>query len=453
MGRSIMNIDNQKFDVIVVGTGPGGATVAKELSAKGKKVLILEWGSGKPIRGTWLQYIFQQLIPWRSLLITPDLLGMLRGITVGGSSLFYYGTAFPVQHTALKKYGIDLHKEELDARKELPIGPLKKEMVTPFAQRIMETGQKLGHNWQLLDKFMYQDRWKPGYRFGYYGDKHNVKWSARMYIQEAVSNGAVMITKAKVKNVLLEGKKAVGVVYSHKGGTHKVYASNIIVGAGGIGSPVILRNMGLNEAGYNYFYDPLVFVMGKTKEKGLRKRKDEIPMTSGCIMKDEGIVLTDIALPYMIDQALCVSSFKLWKAFIPRKKIMGVMVKIRDDLSGRISSGGQVMKKLAPADREKLRKGADFARNVLMSAGCKGVYVTWKLAAHPGGTVRIGNILDSDLKVKNYENLYVCDCSVIPEPFGLPPVLTIVCLGKRLAKHLMAGKKATTEKKTGSRKR
>jgi len=52
----------------------------------------------------------------------------------------------------------------------------------------------------------------------------------------------------------------------------------------------------------------------------------------------------------------------------------------------------------------------------------------------------MGEFLDANLKVKNYENLFVCDCSVIPEPWGLPPALTLVCLGKRLAKHL-AGEK------------
>ena len=35
------------------------------------------------------------------------------------------------------------------------------------------------------------------------------------------------------------------------------------------------------------------------------------------------------------------------------------------------------------------------------------------------------------------ENLYVCDASVIPEPWGLPPVLTCIGLGKRLARQIL----------------
>ena len=47
-----MKTKKQHFDAIVVGSGPGGATVAKELSLNNKKVLILEWGSIAPIRGS-----------------------------------------------------------------------------------------------------------------------------------------------------------------------------------------------------------------------------------------------------------------------------------------------------------------------------------------------------------------------------------------------------------------
>jgi choline dehydrogenase-like flavoprotein len=433
-----------KFDAVIVGSGSGGAAVAKDLTKKGKKVLILEGSGGNEIKGTFLWAIMRVFFPGKAMLFTPDLLGMVRGLTTGGSSVFYYGTAFPVAHEMFKKYGIDVHKEEAEARKELPIGPLKDEMVTPMARRLMESARALGHNWNKLDKFMYQDRWRSGYRFGYYGDVHNVKWSAKMDVDEAVAGGAILLNKAMVKRILFDGKRAIGVEMKYKGKIQRALARTVILAAGGIGSPVVLRKSGIKEAGYNYFYDPLITVCGKVKN--VRKRKDEIPMTAGCIMREEGIVMTDMAEPFMIDQAFTASAFRFWR-LLQTSKTLRIMIKIRDDLSGHITDSGGVRKRLTPADKEKLRKGYAMAKNILLNAGATGIYQTWKLAAHPGGTVKIGNILDSNLKVKGYEDLYVCDCSVIPEPWGLPPVLSIVCLGKRLAKHLAVEKRGAVKKK------
>ncbi len=36
---------SREADVIVVGTGPGGATVAREMTHRNKDVLMLEWGA------------------------------------------------------------------------------------------------------------------------------------------------------------------------------------------------------------------------------------------------------------------------------------------------------------------------------------------------------------------------------------------------------------------------
>ena len=51
---------------------------------------------------------------------------------------------------------------------------------------------------------------------------------------------------------------------------------------------------------------------------------------------------------------------------------------------------------------------------------------------------RLGEHLDENLKTKKFNNLYVCDASVFPEPLGRPPSLSILGMGKRLAKHLAA---------------
>ncbi len=67
------------FDAIIIGSGPGGATVANELSKSGKRVLILERGHGRPLDGTLLQGFTMG-----DLRFTQQLLSIIRGITVGG---------------------------------------------------------------------------------------------------------------------------------------------------------------------------------------------------------------------------------------------------------------------------------------------------------------------------------------------------------------------------------
>jgi choline dehydrogenase-like flavoprotein len=44
-------------------------------------------------------------------------------------------------------------------------------------------------------------------------------------------------------------------------------------------------------------------------------------------------------------------------------------------------------------------------------------------------------MLDRDLQTE-VQGLFVCDASTFPEALGRPTVLTILGLGKRLAKHL-----------------
>ncbi len=87
-------------------------------------------------------------------------------------------------------------------------------------------------------------------------------------------------------------------------------------------------------------------------------------------------------------------------------------------------------------EKQKLRRGYERAKDILKKAGAKDIFKTPYLAAHPGGTAKVGDLLDSNLMTE-YDNLFVCDCSVIPEAWGLPPTTTIIGLGKHLAKYLL----------------
>ncbi len=433
-----MNLKDK--DYIIVGSGPGGATVAKELSQRKKKVLILEWGDNDPLTGSFWWGAKSFLRPGRSVLFTRQMLGLVRGIATGGSTVFYYATCFPVPFDMLKSYGLDIAAEIQEARNELPIAPLKDEMVGPMAGRIMDSALDLGYKWQKLDKFMYQDRWKAEYPFSHYGDPNGVKWSARMYVEQARASGAELIDRAKVNRVIIKDKTAIGVEFTKNGKSMQAFAPKIIVSAGGIGSAVILRASGITRAGYDYFFDPLIAVRGVVDD--LNVPPSEIPMSAGVHLEDEGYMMTDMSHPSVTTALFAAGVFRFGQMF-SRRRTLQIMVKAKDELGGHLTDRGGVRKILDKNEKQKLLRGYGRAKEILQKAGARSVFKTGYLAAHPGGTVKVGDLLDSDLKTE-YDNLYVCDCSVIPEAWGLPPTLTIIGLGKRLAKYL-AGESSADE--------
>jgi choline dehydrogenase-like flavoprotein len=403
----------KEYDVIVVGSGPGGATVAKELSQQDKKVLILEWGSNAPIKGTRLQAIRMIGIPGRSVLFTNKKRHvLLRGITTGGSSVFYCGTAFDPPFEMLESHGIGIRGEIEELKDEIPVKPLSDELMGPMANKMLASAQDLGYDWQKINKFIFQDKCETGCWRCAYGCPYGAKWNARNFVEEAVANGATLVNGAKVKRVLTNGSKATGVEFKRRGLTHRVEAPTIVLGAGGIGSAEILRRSGVDNAGYDFFVDPLVLAVGEVDDI---KEGAELQMQAGWHVQDE-YVMTDLAIPK-----------------VPK---LTIMIKIKDDIGGRITDRGGCKKDLKESDYKKLDDGYDHAKKILKNAGAKKIGKSMVFAAHPGGTAKIGDVVDANLKTK-YDNLYVCDCSVIPEAWGLPPTLTILGLGKRLSKHLL----------------
>ncbi len=90
------------------------------------------------------------------------------------------------------------------------------------------------------------------------------------------------------------------------------------------------------------------------------------------------------------------------------------------------------------ADGNRLRQGAETAERILKQAGAQRIFHSRITSAHPGGALKVGRQLDIDLQT-GIKNLYVCDGSVLPSPWGVPPTLSIICLALRLARHLLSG--------------
>jgi choline dehydrogenase-like flavoprotein len=221
-------------------------------------------------------------------------------------------------------------------------------------------------------------------------------------------------------------------------GRISVRAKAVVLAAGGMGTPVILQRAGVFNAGQGFFGDPLIVTYGIHDGPGSWR---DIPMSAGTLeLAPEGLVMTDLADPWA---TYFMNAYWTGWRHLPRffkyRRAIGIMTKVRDGLDGRVNLDGTVSKPITYDERLKLDRGSCLAEKILRRAGARpdSIFSTPVRAAHPGGTARLGDIVSTDLETE-IEHLYVCDTSIIPEPWGLPPVWTIIAFGKRLARTLEA---------------
>ncbi len=424
-------------DVVIAGSGPGGSTMALELSRKGKKVILCEAGKYHQHLGL-NTFMLLGMMDNMGLTFSKEGTWVLRPKTAGGASVVYCGTAVRPPPWLKEKYGIDLDEEVDELYKEIPIQKLPDNLVGPAARTIMQAARDVGHDWDLIDKWIRPEKCKQNCGKCSLGCPTGAKWTAREYIEEARQNGAELLLKTKVDKVLTESGKAVGVRAKGPQGWVDIMAETVILSAGGQGTPPILQRSGVYDAGQGFFADPLWLVMGRSDIQGSMY---DIPMTAGIHLEEDGIMMTDLMTPpTMYASSLAFAGKKGWASLpkvIHARKTLGIMIKVRDGLEGRINLDETFSKPIEYDTWWKLNKGAVLAEEILQKAGVKrdDLVTTAVMAAHPGGTVRIGELLDKDCQTP-IQNCYCMDTTIIPEPWGLPPTVTVVAMAKRLAKHL-----------------
>jgi len=430
-------------DVIVVGSGPGGATLARDLAQQGKKkVLLLERGIDyRPLAyyGTYLGALIYA--DRMSLLFTQEGLNIVRPLMVGGATSMYCGCAAPPPDWLKTRYGVDIDQPVSETMEELEIAPLPAELRGAASTRIAQAAQALGYDWQPQLKFMRPARAKKfretcratcmvGCRCG-------AKWNAAEYVDEAVAAGAELKTRARVGRVLIEDGHATGVEGLLGNTPFIARAETVVLAAGGIGTPRILQASGFKQAGVGMTMDVTVMVYGFIKERGIG---NEPPMTWSWENREVGYMLSTLIDPWLLYPIITMLKGPKYPLYWPRwNNILGVMIKLKDEISGGVFPDGKISKPLTDNDRPRLKMAEDMCHKILIEAGAKPdtIFMTPLRGTHPSGTVRIGEMLNTNLQTET-PGLYVCDASVFPEALDRPTVLTIIGLAKRLAKHLAA---------------
>src|SRR5688572_16285591 len=141
----------KQADVIVVGSGPGGASVARGLTQAGRKVLVLERGRDyrrSPIYGTYLGAL--TYADRHALLFTREGLNIIRPLMAGGATSMYCGCAAPPPAWLKDRYGLDLEPYVTRTIDELHIAPLAPELRGTASTRLAEAGCELGQAWAPL---------------------------------------------------------------------------------------------------------------------------------------------------------------------------------------------------------------------------------------------------------------------------------------------------------------
>jgi choline dehydrogenase-like flavoprotein len=418
------------YDAIVVGSGPGGASTVRELARQGMRVLILEQGGAEPLTGTVTQMAGIAAVPGKGAFLHRDASLLVAGITAGGSSAINFATAAPPPQAMFDRYGIDLAPALAALRAELPMAPLPDGLIGPMAARMMTAARSMSLDWQKLDKMIRPEACRSGCWRCVYGCPFGAKWTARDFLDEACRLGAQLVDRARVLRVLVADGRAAGVEIEAGGKVHAVAAPLVVLAGGGLGSPRLLHSSGLGPRHAPFFSDPVVAVMGSVDDID---GGAEVPMAGGLNLHEEGVALADLTLPQPMYAAFAAQVGRVDRLFAHRRTL-SMMVKIRDEIGGKVGPRW-ADKSLQAGDRQKLARGVQLAKAILREAGAHHIFKSWHFAAHPGGSVRIGGGVDANLQTRT-PGLYVCDASVIPEPWGLPPTLTLLCLGKRLGSRL-----------------
>jgi choline dehydrogenase-like flavoprotein len=429
-----MKMLKNHYQYLIVGSGAGGSALARSLSEITSDILIVEKGR-MPARlgtvGASLGYYDNHKVTQMPVESREGVI-LWRTFIPGGTTIVSCGNATPCLQDELAAMGIFLTEEYEDIYAHLPINPLPESLLSEGGRQIAAAAQRLGYQIQPMPKFLADEKCVACGQC-VLGCQYGAKWTAIEDLNQALRNGVEFLEETRVERILIRGGKVVGIEAKHANQVMEITADYVILAAGGLGTPVLLQNSGIEAAGDGLFIDIFINTYGVTPNLNLIK-EPTMSLLIDQFHAQDGFILSPFANYSRLGRFIELGPSGV---MLPTNRLIGMMTKIADESSGRVFADGQVSKRVTEKDRQRLDKGTAIARDILVEAGAdpKSILYSKPQGAHPGGTAAIGKIVNADLRTE-IDGLYVCDSSVLPQAPGKPPILTILALAKRLAKHL-----------------
>ncbi|MEZ4320128.1 MAG: GMC family oxidoreductase [Myxococcota bacterium] len=478
-------------DVVVVGSGPGGALVALELARAGKRVILVEAGpvarKADLVRDgglTMARYFWDSgMRTTRGNVILPTMQAKL----LGGGSVVNSAICLRALDSALEAWADDWGVEGHSAEELAPhydfvesfmgIRDVADDVMGPrndlFAQACSNLGLEATRIRRNEDGCL-------GSAACLYGCPNGAKLSTdRRGVPELLEAGGRVLTSIHVDEVLVRHGVATGIsghisepFTARDAGPVKIFAKAVVLAAGVIHTPVIAQRSGLTASpiGSNLLMHPSTMVSGQLA--------DDVMPWFGATQGYHSLSLLDYGIKLeslWADPALM--AFRMQGIGKGLKRQLAQYRHIAtwdawvsgDDSVGRVrwvrgSPRPSITYDIGHGDMRRLQEATAVLSEMLFSVGATKVFpgihglaptltdpsdVASIRAArlepqdlpsgsnHVFGTMPMGDdperaATGSDYSVHGVEGLYVSDTSLFPTSPGVNPMLTAMALGHRL---------------------
>ena len=467
-----------RTEVLVVGSGAGGALTAAVLAERGREVMVIEEGPWIDADSREPFSLGEMISSYRhgglSVALGRPPIAYVEGRCVGGgteiNSGLYHRTP-PDVLAAWRSEGVaDCEPAVLDryaseVERALSVSPLPGPV--PTSSAVLERGAaKLG--WRAAEVprvFRYQEDQARGVK----------QTMTRTFIPRATAAGARVIPECRVERLLLRGRRALGAdVRMRREGREqraRVLAEHVFVCAGAIQSPALLQRSGIRaNAGVGLRVHPTVklaakfpFVIGDRSDVPMHQVKEFSPdITLGGSASRRGYIALALA--------------DAWDRNADRvadwENIAVYYAAIRSDGSGRVIAVPGVRDpivtyRLTEGDISRLARGMVHLAELLFAAGAVEIYPSisggppltsvrdltdlWAMCSrarmnlmtiHLFSSVRMGEDrrqtgTDSFGRIWGFENIRVNDASLLPDAPGVNPQGSIMAFAARNCDHFL----------------